>query len=217
MEALINALGKFLMRDLSFIVGGSAIILSFLFVFEKPNLEELSKLSIVLYFVGAGFAYAVGYSVQEVFTLLGLVRTKAGVSPNWFCRVLYRLFERRPVEFPVVDRIEYDKAKLWLFKDAPKRFQDDHERTESLKQVGTTLGPCLIVSAIILFGKRWLHTDQDPFAKALVYGALLLGVILCSLGWLKVTQQAQYLLTRARAASGAQDRGSVVGAPRDPQ
>jgi len=38
MEDLINAFRKFLIRDMSFIVGGGSVIISFLFVYDhKPQ------------------------------------------------------------------------------------------------------------------------------------------------------------------------------------
>jgi len=63
---------------------------------------------------------------------------------------------------------------------------------EGLKQVGFTVGWCFIVSAILLMVRDCLA--YIGFDRALIGALLILGIILILLGWLKVTQQAQYVL-----------------------
>lgn len=109
------------------------------------------------------------------------------------------------MEFPIVDARNYEEAKNWLYKKGTsERFIDDHERTETLKQVGTTLGPCFLVSGLVLFAKPWI-IDKLSFQSALAIGALVLGIILLFLDWLKVTQQAQYILFREQAHQNQTD------------
>jgi hypothetical protein len=151
------------------------------------------------YFIGAGISYAVGYSIQELFTLCHLIRTRAGFSPNWLGRLLYRLFDRRPAPFQLVDSAEYEQAKQWLYSNGvPQRFRDDHERIESLKHVGTTLGPCFLVGGGVFLWKD-AHAKIVEYQSARWIGLVVVGFFLILLGWLKVTQQAQYLIARFRA------------------
>ena len=199
MQYIIKAFTKFFFRDVMFVLGGSAIILSFLYVYDRlPSKEP----SIGVYALAVGFAYALGYAVQDIFTLFRVVRAKAGVPPNSFAKFLYWLFERRKVEFPNFKNDQYENAKYWLYTDGPQRFRDDHERTESLKQIGTTLGPCVALSGLLLLLLPLLKKYMC-FDIVVTLAVLLLGISLFSLGWLKVTQQAQYLLKRAEVGKAA--------------
>src|ERR1051325_1866009 len=187
---IFNALEKYIFRDLSFMVGGSVLLSSVFYLFDKLPTGDVPAFK---YFVWAGVSYAIGYSVQEVFTVLHLVRTKASFSPNRLGSLLFRLFDRerpRPV-----DKEQYELAKGWL-ANAPERFRSDHERIESLKQVGTALGPCFLLAGFVLLGKSF-HPIKLGYVVA--GGLIILGLILILLGWLKVTQQPQYLLARYNA------------------
>ena len=155
-----------------------------------PNSES----STFLYLLMVGFAYAVGYAVQDIFTLFRVVRTKAGVPLNGFTVFLFKLFERQDPPKPGFIKENYEEAKQWLYTDGPSRFQDDHERIESLKQVGTTLGPCFILSGILLLSSPLI--TKVKFELIVTLAALFLGISLLCLGWLKVAQQSQYLLMR---------------------
>jgi hypothetical protein len=188
MGELIKALEKFLMRDLVFVVGGSLVLLSFLAAFDRFPKETTPT---AWYLLGAGLAYAVGYAIQETSVILRVVRTKAGVKPGHVAGFLYRRFERSTLTRPVYSSIDYEKAKKILLTQAPKRRQDDHERTESLKQVGNTLGPCLLLAGIILAVSPLL--SRINFRIAVAAAAIVLGLILICCGLLKVTQQAQYI------------------------
>jgi len=206
-NSLVKALTKFFLRDLVYILGGGSIILSLLYVYGKL---PAGNLGIITYFIGIGLSYAIGYAVQDVLTLLRLVRTKAGVSPNKFAAYLYRFFERRPLDFQTVINQQYEDAKRWLYKEAPERFRIDHERTESLKQIGTVLGPCFALAGIVVLFGGSIKTNV-PFNVALGVGAILLGIALWCLGWVKVTQQAQYLLKKAELANKSQTEKNSGG------
>jgi hypothetical protein len=61
-------------------------------------------------------------------------------------------------------------------------------------------------------GIRWVSTI--PVRTATGMGALLLGAILWLLGWLKVTQQAQYVLDRPLSTSSTGDSEQRLGGER---
>jgi len=180
LEALVRALEKFLMRDLVFIVGGGAIIMSFLFVYNYLPTEEWPT---AYYFLCAGIAYGIGYTVQDLLILLRISRSKASHRPNWLGKFLFRLFDREKAEN--IEKHNYDNAKQYLYKKGLQRFRDDHERTESLKQVGMTLGPCFFLAGLIIWRRSWLIKFE--FEQVLAISAIGFGVALWLLGWLKVT------------------------------
>ncbi len=85
------------------------------------------------------------------------------------------------------DKVEHDKGKHWLYTSAPQRFKDDHERIEGLKQVAFTVGPCLLISGIILLTRDCSATaafDRAVSCTLLVGDFSLFRVV-------KVTQQTQ--------------------------
>lgn len=185
MDNVFKAFEKFLLRDLSFLLGGSVVLASVMYICNKlPNKDTPS----FKYFILAGVSYAVGYSIQELFTLPHIVRTKADLPTCWLGRFLYCCFYSCPEEW-FNPRNEYLPAKLWLYTRAPQRFRDDHERTESLKQVGTTLGPCFLLAGVALLVKA-----RVKYECVVSLGLIFAGCFLVLLGWLKVTQQAQELI-----------------------
>ncbi len=191
MGELVKAFQKFLMRDLSYIIGGSAVILSFLYAFDRLPGESTSTFWYVL---GVAFAYVVGYAIQDALGLCRIIRMKAGHAPNKLASWLYERYDRTPPQ--PFDKAEYDKGKRWLYTSAPQRFKDDHERIEGLKQVAFTVGPCLLISGILLLTRDCSATAA--FDRAVSCALLVIGAVLFVLGWLKVTQQAQYVLRHSR-------------------
>lgn len=197
MDELTKGLQKFLARDLTFLVGGSGVLIAFLHIYGKLPLLPSTGPLVVL---PVALAYVVGYVVQEIFTVCHVVRTKAEPMPPPFARWLYRTFERK-LDWQPTPRDDYKAAKQWLYAEGtPQRLRDDHERVESLKQVGTTLGPCTLLAGVIL-ATGWVSGRlgiQIPFEVAVPVLSLALGGILIALGWLKVTQQPEYLIAQYR-------------------
>ncbi len=181
MGDIFRAFEKFLFRDLSFLLGGSVLLYSIICRFDHLTLRELYAYE---YFIWAGISYTIGYSVQDLFTLLRIVRTKADLPPSWIGRRLYYRFEHK---YPTqqINSNTYKKAKQWLYEKAPERFRYDYERIESLKQVGTAVGPCFFLAGLLLISHCMLW---------IAIGLAVLGIILILLGWLKVTQQPQHLI-----------------------
>jgi hypothetical protein len=194
MGELVKAFQKFLMRDLSYIIGGSAVILSFLYAFDRLPGESTSTFWYVL---GLAFAYVVGYAIQDALGVLRIIRMKAAHTPNKLARYLYKLYDRKYLkESKSFPEAEYKRGKDWLYTSAPQRYKDDHERIEGLKQVAFTVGPCLLISGILVLTRDCPTTAA--FDRAVSYASLAIGVVLYFLGWLKVTQQAQYVLHHDR-------------------
>jgi len=200
MGELVKAFHKFLMRDLSYITGGGAVILSFLYIFNQYPDESTP---IYLYALGVAIAYVVGYAIQDALGLFRLIRMKAGYPPNRFGRWLYKRYDRETIrETPKTSkalksyRKKYETHKKWLYTSAAQRYKDDHERIEGLKQVGFTVGPCLIISGpLLLIRSGFCLRELDCY---LPYASILIGAALYILGWLKVTQQTQYVLRFSR-------------------
>ena len=175
------------MRDLSYIIGGSAIILSFFYAFDRFPGESTSTFWYVL---GVAFAYVIGYAIQDALGLCRVIRMKAGHPPTRLGSWLYKRYDLTPPQS--FDEGNYNRGKRWLYTSAPQRFKDDHERIEGLKQVAFTVGPCFFISGMIVLTRNYSATAA--FDRAVSCALLVIGAVLFVLGWLKVTQQAQYVL-----------------------
>ena len=202
MNELAKIFQKFLSRDLTYILGGSVLLLSIFCYFGK--IEWLDKPTPYL-LLGGAFGYVLGYVTQEVATLLGVVRTKAEVPAPRYVQCFYRRFERQSKKWGPSTRTDYKLAKQWLYDDrTPQRLRDDHERTESLKQFGTTLGPCFTLAGAVLFVARFrsdICVNDPEFLLTIALLTFFVGIVLIHLGWLKVTQQREYLLGQYEAFS----------------
>ena len=191
MGELVKAFEKFLMRYLSYVTGGGAVILSFLYLFNRLPTESTPT---VWYVPGVAFAYVLGYAIQDARGLCRIIRMKAGHAPNRFASWLYECYEgSSPLSF---NKDDYDNGKLWVYTSAPQRFKDDHERIEGLKQVAFAIGPCLVISGIVLLARDCSATFA--FDRAMSCVSIVSGVVFYTLGWLKVTQQAQYVLRHSQ-------------------
>lgn len=196
-KALLKAGDRFLFRDVVFAAGGGLVILSLLYLFGGVPKQDPGTVG---YTIAVVISYGLGYAIQDVLTIMRVVRTKAGVPPWSYPKLLYKLFERREVQYKHLSKEEYrtaySAAKNRLYsEEGSDRDRQDHERIEALKQVGTGLGPCLVIAGLCVFLKS-LCADEMPLPGSIGIFGMLLGLALWSLGWLKVTQQAQYLLLK---------------------
>ena len=196
METLIKAFERFLYRDLTFITGGAIELVAFVHLYCcAPGLADLSG---PLLFFWVAIAYVLGYVTQECFTLVGWVRTQSKEPPCDCVLWLFRCWERRSCDWTPSPSSDYDAAKLWLFGElAPERLRDEYERIESLKQLGTAIGPCLVVAGSMFFlalvkrsGFSSIEWDSRESATALV--AFTVGLFLILLGWLQLTRQREF-------------------------
>ncbi len=88
MDELIKALGRFVARDLVFIVGGSTVILSTVYSFGRLSAVDLS---VPYYLLGAGFSYVLGYAIQGLF---GLTPILTMADPARWCQRFRSFFVR---------------------------------------------------------------------------------------------------------------------------
>jgi len=199
MNELISALRRFIMRDLTYLIGGGSLVASVLYTLDrlpKPGAD------LTLYLLIAGISYVVGYALQDSFGLLHIVPTTAPRALNPYCQSLYRCYVREAwTDIPVgmsfqraEERLSDERQMAWL------------ERITSLQQVGTTVGPCWLTSSVFL-GARWWLKGGDGFGLVLPLCGGLMGLILVHLAWIKAAQQAQYLSRHAgQAVSNREDR-----------
>ena len=185
MDEFFKALRHFITRDLVFLTGGGIVVGSFLHLFEdlRPNSGD----HLVVFLLLVGISYVVGYAIQDGFSLTGLVST---VLPKKLVGIQKRLYEKftglpwkdinGEIDFEEVESSINDDRKIALY-----------ERIITLKQVGTTVGPCSLVVAFFLANIYFRKERKEDLWLALFAGAL--GLLLIGLGWIKLGQQAKFL------------------------
>jgi len=185
MDEFFKALRHFITRDLVYLVGGGSVVASFLYTFDRlPTPND----HVVVYLLIAGISYVVGYALQDGFSFLPGFTTTTPRTLNRYQRFLYERYTRtRWEEIPEATN----------FQQVENALRDERqtallERIISLQQVGTTVGPCWLVSAGLL-GVRWWFKGGGRFGLALASASLFMGLVLAHLAWVRAGQQAQYL------------------------
>jgi len=182
MAELPKNLREFLARDLIYIVGGSSVIVSFLYRFDRiPD----SSTPIAFYMLGAGLGYVVGYALQDLFSILRLVTTAQVTKPNRLLRWAYARFAGEPwEELPPLKSNEIGPGLRRFLNDDFTRAR--YERSITHMMVGTTIGPCILLSSFLIFW-RWL-VGRSQFDLVLSIVSLVLSVVLFLLSWIKAMQ-----------------------------
>lgn len=209
MDELVKTLRDFITRDLLYVVGGGVVGLSYCCLFQvavppSPS-TEMALLAI-------GIAYGVGYAIQDGLSLTAIVTTAPVVNPGRMVRFLYRRFVR--AAWSEIDLTAFNAAKEAFATIASDRDYAQWNRIVSLKHIGSTLGSCGLVAALLLAAAA-VRTRGESSAVALAAAALTLGATLLGLSWVKGAQQSQFVLSvhqhhlNAQAASGDPTQGPV--------
>jgi len=166
-------------RDVAYMLGGTLVIGSFLFLYQKT--VHFGQWSTPLYLLGAGYAWIIGYTVQEFFSLIFLGTTAAHFKAPWIVRKLYPLFTRKPwKDVPEFDHME---VRIRIYDSGKDRLIAYLERIATLRLVGTCVGPCALVSGFLL-----LVIDFG-----LAVADIAFGIVLLLLGWVKGADQMKYM------------------------
>lgn len=189
MDEFFRIFKHFLARDLIFLIGGGTVVTSFLYYFDRLPVDS-TPVSFIL--LGTGIAYIVGYALQDGFSLLPFVRTAPLHRLNWYVRWFYRRFTREQWQDIGVE-VNFERVTETIVEE---RQRAELERIITLKQMGTTGGPCGLVASLFI-GLKWLESCAR-FDLVLLFAALIFGFLLIHLGWIKLAQQAQYLSQHAR-------------------
>lgn len=187
MNELFRFVTLFITRDVIYIFGGSSIILSFLYLFDRLPLTNNVPTAHLIF--AGGFAYSIGYAVQGIFGFTPLVNVRLIFKIGKFGNFLYKLFERR--DWEDVSQFNPFEARVVINESASERSFSYVERLIMLRHIGTTIGPCYIVSAIPLMVRAWRTTE--PFDITLTSAVIGIGVVLILLGYLMTMQLTQHM------------------------
>ena len=229
MGDLVRIFERFLGRDLVYILAGAIPLLCLGRILWVENylcktfptfrdLMSLSGVSWVWVALAAGAAYAVGYAGQELFCLLRLSSTAIEGNPERLIRRLFRSYQRRDLtEIPRTFN-ERDAA-IDLEMSDDRHFGAHLERRVYLMQVGTALGPGLILGGGFLIASslwRYLTESIDALDEKASVGLVISGLSYLCLRALNggqlngVTAQSLWRWEKGclRALDGAQLNGA---------
>ena len=139
----------------------------------------------------AGIAWVVGYAVQDRASIVGIVTTAPVRRLRWPAKPAYRRLTGE--DWQDIPTTIADLNEATVAEGQPR---EEYERVVTLMQAGTAVGPCLLVSAILLLGKWWWGQRADV-DLALAVSTVLLGLLLILLGWVKAAQRSKLLQIRA--------------------
>lgn len=185
MTEIIKGLGKFLSRDLMYVVGGGTFLFSIVLSFEldfRPILELLDKpvFAVIL----AGIAYVIGYLNQEMLSLTHIVTTSRP-KPNRFLSWWYKRFTS--CDFTDPPAFDYTTERIKLLDRYKEEQLVDFERIISLKHIGSAVGSNWFLSSLVLFITFIIKTNVFLAILALCLFLASLGLILTA--WIKGMQQ----------------------------
>lgn len=189
----LGDLGKrfdaFLYRDLMYVLGGSSVLFALAFVFEKVP-QSVPAVQVQVYV--ALVSYTVGFTVQEVFTILGVIKTRPSkpTKLGW----LLKLFEKTDdlQQFEGVEVANRDKLVRCLYLHTESTLHQRLERIINLKQLGTAVGPSFFLTGVILLIPLLTNGNQlasTTLHAILIVGTLLLSTTLILQSWIKNHQQ----------------------------
>jgi hypothetical protein len=182
MEAFVKALEKFIFRDISYVIGGTSIIVAGSLLVGDILPSDIST-PIVLFIAGIG--YAIGWAVQDGLSLTGLINTSVKINTNKFLIFFWEIYTRMPWKEPP----QFDPLDVYLrmYYDFPPEKVAPIERMISLSHVGNTIGANWLVCSFLLFIGSIIHASKVQFAVAI--SGFVVSSILMLLGWLQAMQE----------------------------
>lgn len=210
MDELAQSLTNRITRDSAYFVGGGTIIASYCIALGIDT-KGFPDIAFVLL---GGIAYVLGFAFQEVFSFCPLFSNSLYIkTPCCVLRHLYKWHTGK--EWCPTCGLDIFDARRTLGKLSTNEHQSVIsliERTATLKHLGSSIGPCFLISGFLLFAGRFIELNslsmrfswshcRFSWWHAHIWASLALlawGAFLIILGRLKTMQQIRYL-SRARS------------------
>ena len=192
-DVIVKAFGKFLSRDLMFIIGGSSLLLCVVLAFDTTlaftDVVKFLKHEVLCVWV-IGVSYVIGYAAQECLSLIPFVTTN-DVEPIQFLQKLYGRYTGQNYESR--EHLDFRLARIRLLKLHPDRVLSELERTISLKQIGSAVGSSWLLGAIALAVAAYRSREHAPLSvpvfRATAVIMFLVSLSLIAMSWMKNMQQ----------------------------
>src|SRR2546425_8762342 len=193
MGELVKAINQFIYRDLVYVFGGGLVLLSAFYASTRFSFHELKDIPTPIYILAAGFAYVLGYMLQDLFSVLQVVTTTYRFEPWPILKCIYERFEHQPWPWESVPQFDPAAAFRKISNAGSEHERKEVERIISLMVVGTTMGPCCLISVVPLLIRLCRDRTSWFFDASLVATLLVASVTLIGLGWLKAAQLMRHV------------------------
>lgn len=201
MEALVNALRTYILRDAGYVLGGSLVLASTLWV--VGSLQGILSLGGPTQLLLLGYSYVIGFAVQQIFTLTPCSTLADFFVPGPITRWLYERSRRHSWRFDeAFDAAEIDAM---IYERATAANREWLERMASQRILVAAAGSGSVTAAAAL-GIGYLRSCDRLMIYAAA-GLFLAGVILLLLSWLLASLQLEYtyVLRRQLLLPGRRD------------
>jgi len=153
-KEILGTFKDFIYRDLFYVVGGVSVLLSGSHAFDLP-FKYTGWTGVYMALLG----YVVGYSLQEIWSIFGVVTTSYKGPPKCFIRWAAKRFA--PLEdwesLPCLRQVDQKALRNCLDKHCSEYHRDRIGRTINLKQLGSSMGSSLLTTTIILIYLIYKH------------------------------------------------------------
>lgn len=200
MQFLDHLLKNLIVRDLIFLFGGSIFLVALIDSTQifPMEIETISGLRIFLFL---GFAYIIGYVIQEVTAIFPITTTKIPLKYGGFIVWLHNKIHRIDKENnndanQLTSEYKFDNNKLNSAKNFieleknNEHLRLERERIILFKNLGMTIGPSLIYTSFIYFFSICFYSSNK---LVLAISLMILGIVLIFLAWIKTIRLAMFL------------------------
>ena len=181
MGDLFKTLGRFLTRDVFYILSGLYILIALNRVAGLPDIASLisSQSDVAKLILTLGTAYIVGFTVKEIFAFLHITIEAHYFEPGWLERFLYKLHQRDEWEQP--DRLDHVRGYAKI-AEAGADVQSRYDRISDVIHTFSSAGTSLTLSgAMLLF--------QDLRAGLIA----VLGIVLLAMSRFQALRRMRFL------------------------
>jgi hypothetical protein len=176
MNSLVRTLGRFVTRDIPYIIGGLSIMLALWISLGLP-VSVPSDTSTAVLLAVVGVAHPIGYVVQEAMSLTPLVNTSYVVKKNGpLLRWCFQRWERAGWSEKEFDAYA---AYLRMYRGSPKVYAPV-ERILFLQHIGSAIGSSWLVCTVLLAISGLITAKYRILGISGVAGALSLLLLLTS-------------------------------------
>jgi len=201
----IGIFKDFIYRDIFYIVGGISVIYSFIFCFQVPTFTVSGYIIIYVIFI----SYVIGYVLQEIFSIIGLVITafyKPGKFIIWFANRFSK--SESWGKIPEPNSVDLSILRKCLDEHCTGITRKRINRTINLKQVGSSMGSSMFTTCIFLFG-GWIHNDSDKWVLYSSFAILVLSLFLVLINRIKQAQQSLFEISFYNNCSKCKDSALI--------
>jgi hypothetical protein len=193
---LIRLFRVIIYRDIAYVGGGATVLLTFHYI-SSGALPQATTTPYLLLFVF--ISYVVGYSVMEIFSILGIV-TSSYRRPGRILRwLLHRWDGADWSNMPERNNVPQERIVTFL-DDIPVDKRGSLIRITDLMQICITAGSnFLFTAAILLIRSIVFGVSRAQHDMVLGLGMLLLGSTLSVMGNMQATSRIRYMLELSEA------------------